>query len=71
MFCYASLAAAPLPTKPKQKLFGNGTKYLPGFGGAPSTPVPPSTQPKKPSNAGKWVAGGLIALGVTLAWRSS
>lgn len=70
MFCYAALGA----TAPKQQLFGKGSKYLPGFGGAPSTPpAPPAPTPppidKKSSSAGTWLALGAVGVGVFLATR--
>lgn len=69
MFGINQLAAVP-PTKPKQKLFGNGSKYLPGFGGAPSAPTPPPAK-KKSSSLGLWLAGGAVVAGVTLALKNS
>jgi hypothetical protein len=69
MFGICQLAAVP-PSKPKQKLFGNGSKYLPGFGGAPSTPTPPPPAKKKSSSLGLWLAGGAIVAGVTIALRN-
>lgn len=63
---YSHLASSV--SKPP-KLFGDKPKYLPGFGGAPNTPVPPAPPPggKKPSGALLW-AGGLAAAVVAGVW---
>lgn len=60
-----------VPAKPpKQKLFGDKPKYLPGFGGTPGggTPTPPAEPPKKKEVSGGWVAVGAIVLVVGAAW---
>lgn len=72
MFCYSALSAPPPVKKPKQKLFGTGSKYLPGFGGAPSTPTP--TPPKAPSSqkssgTGTWLALGALGVGLFFVTR--
>lgn len=57
-----------VPAKPpKQKLFGDKPKYLPGFGGTPGggtpTPPPEPKPPAKKSSAFIWILGGAAVVG--------
>lgn len=63
-----------VPAKPpKQKLFGDKPKYLPGFGGTPGggTPTPPPEKPPaKKSSAIGWLLGGAVIVGAIAWWKS-